>query len=488
MKKFAKLGVVFASVAVLGGVFVPASVPVLGATIVRAEEAVVKDARINITNIHDHEDGEGWTNIGNSVIEVHPGETVVVTTPVIPGYEYKGELYSHTYTYDGLVSGEYGGSVVSYFNHYRKVEEVTPPTTDPVTPPTDGGATAPTEPVTPPTTEPVAPPTEPEKPKGKYQYVYGVWDEVEKLEQSIKFSDNPLSLDDFISKYVPYGAELIEANMTAINDHLYDVVIKYNTNTKPTQPTEPEKPVEPVEPVTPPTEPTTPPVVEPEKPVGKKVSLGVAFDDIKFRVNLQSVVLYPGDTYSFDFADLDDSLKYFYGMSIGDFEVRGGKASFSYDDVADGEFYVLDFAKKPTTTPNQPTTPPTEPEKPVEPVKPTEPSKPADKPTEPVAPPKEDKPTVPTTPPSDNGKEAPVEEPTKPVEKPNTGKVDKPVVKPSVSEKPAQTVKPAVETQSTTASTPTAKTLPNTGEASSILSLVGAGLMGLAGLAKHRRD
>ncbi len=105
------------------------------------------------------------------------------------------------------------------------------------------------------------------------------------------------------------------------------------------------------------------------------------------------------------------------------------------------------------------------------------------KPTDPVTPPTDggaggdtatpptDTQTDPVTPPSDGGKETPVKE--------AAGKVS--------TEKVAET-KPAVETQSATATTPAAKTLPNTGEASSIFSLVGTGLIGLVGLIKRKND
>ncbi|MGQ7562217.1 LPXTG cell wall anchor domain-containing protein [Streptococcus suis] len=119
-------------------------------------------------------------------------------------------------------------------------------------------------------------------------------------------------------------------------------------------------------------------------------------------------------------------------------------------------------------TPAEPTTP-TEPETPVTPVEPTAPVSPS----EPTAPDTSTKPTTPTTP------TAPITPviSTNPIEVSNNQK----------SSTTKEEIKKVIPNHSTETNKKDVKTLPNTGDAGSVLSIIGSGLLSLGGYVALKR-
>ncbi|HEM5423870.1 TPA: LPXTG cell wall anchor domain-containing protein [Streptococcus suis] len=135
------------------------------------------------------------------------------------------------------------------------------------------------------------------------------------------------------------------------------------------------------------------------------------------------------------------------------------------------------------TTPTEPVTPvepttPTEPETPVTPVEPTAPTEPEtpvtpEEPTTPTEPVVPEEPTTPTEP------ETPITpvEPTTPIE----------VSKNQKSSTTKEEIKKVIPDNSTEAIKKDVKTLPNTGDAGSVLSIIGSGLLSLGGYVALKR-
>ncbi|CYU25580.1 LPXTG cell wall anchor domain-containing protein [Streptococcus suis] len=131
-------------------------------------------------------------------------------------------------------------------------------------------------------------------------------------------------------------------------------------------------------------------------------------------------------------------------------------------------------------TPDEPTTP-TEPETPVTPVEPTAPTEPETPvtPTEPTTPTEPETPVTPTEPTTPTESETPVTpvEPTTPIE----------VSKNQKSSTTKEEIKKVIPDNSTEAIKKDVKTLPNTGDAGSLLSIIGSGLLSLGGYVALKR-
>ncbi|MEI4340670.1 LPXTG cell wall anchor domain-containing protein [Streptococcus suis] len=131
-------------------------------------------------------------------------------------------------------------------------------------------------------------------------------------------------------------------------------------------------------------------------------------------------------------------------------------------------------------TPIEPTTP-TEPEAPVTPVEPTAPTEPETPvtPTEPTTPTEPETPVTPTEPTTPTEPETPVTpvEPTTPIE----------VSKNQKSSTTKEEIKKVIPDNSTEAIKKDVKTLPNTGDAGSVLSIIGSGLLSLGGYVALKR-
>ncbi|HHT7814826.1 TPA: LPXTG cell wall anchor domain-containing protein [Streptococcus suis] len=131
-------------------------------------------------------------------------------------------------------------------------------------------------------------------------------------------------------------------------------------------------------------------------------------------------------------------------------------------------------------TPVEPTTP-TEPEAPVTPVEPTAPTEPETPvtPTEPTTPTEPETPVTPTEPTTPTEPETPVTpvEPTTPIE----------VSKNQKSSTTKEEIKKVIPDNSTEAIKKDVKTLPNTGDAGSVLSIIGSGLLSLGGYVALKR-
>ncbi|HHT7668925.1 TPA: LPXTG cell wall anchor domain-containing protein [Streptococcus suis] len=128
-------------------------------------------------------------------------------------------------------------------------------------------------------------------------------------------------------------------------------------------------------------------------------------------------------------------------------------------------------------TPEEPTVP-TEPVTPVEPTAPTEPETPVT-PTEPTTPTEPETPVTPTEPTTPTESETPVTpvEPTTPIE----------VSKNQKSSTTKEEIKKVIPDNSTEAIKKDVKTLPNTGDAGSLLSIIGSGLLSLGGYVALKR-
>ncbi|HEM4138451.1 TPA: LPXTG cell wall anchor domain-containing protein [Streptococcus suis] len=131
-------------------------------------------------------------------------------------------------------------------------------------------------------------------------------------------------------------------------------------------------------------------------------------------------------------------------------------------------------------TPVEPTTP-IEPEAPVTPVEPTAPTEPETPvtPTEPTTPTEPETPVTPTEPTTPTEPETPVTpvEPTTPIE----------VSKNQKSSTTKEEIKKVIPDNSTEAIKKDVKTLPNTGDAGSLLSIIGSGLLSLGGYVALKR-
>ncbi|NQS52886.1 LPXTG cell wall anchor domain-containing protein [Streptococcus suis] len=131
-------------------------------------------------------------------------------------------------------------------------------------------------------------------------------------------------------------------------------------------------------------------------------------------------------------------------------------------------------------TPVEPTTP-IEPEAPVTPVEPTAPTEPETPvtPTEPTTPTEPETPATPTEPTTPTEPETPVTpvEPTTPIE----------VSKNQKSSTTKEEIKKVIPDNSTEAIKKDVKTLPNTGDAGSVLSIIGSGLLSLGGYVALKR-
>ncbi|CYX46004.1 LPXTG cell wall anchor domain-containing protein [Streptococcus suis] len=138
------------------------------------------------------------------------------------------------------------------------------------------------------------------------------------------------------------------------------------------------------------------------------------------------------------------------------------------------------------TTPTEPETPvtpveptaPTEPETPVTPVEPTTPTEP-ETPVTPVEPTTPTEPVVPEEPTTPTEPETPITpvEPTTPIE----------VSKNQKSSTTKEEIKKVIPDNSTEAIKKDVKTLPNTGDAGSLLSIIGSGLLSLGGYVALKR-
>ncbi|WP_437132828.1 LPXTG cell wall anchor domain-containing protein [Streptococcus suis] len=138
------------------------------------------------------------------------------------------------------------------------------------------------------------------------------------------------------------------------------------------------------------------------------------------------------------------------------------------------------------TTPTEPETPvtpveptaPTEPETPVTPVEPTTPTEP-ETPVTPVEPTTPTEPVVPEEPTTPTEPETPITpvEPTTPIE----------VSKNQKSSTTKEEIKKVIPDNSTEAIKKDVKTLPNTGDAGSLLSIIGRGLLSLGGYVALKR-
>ncbi|HGA1151019.1 TPA: LPXTG cell wall anchor domain-containing protein [Streptococcus suis] len=131
-------------------------------------------------------------------------------------------------------------------------------------------------------------------------------------------------------------------------------------------------------------------------------------------------------------------------------------------------------------TPVEPTTP-TEPEAPVTPVEPTTPTEPETPvtPIEPTTPTEPETPVTPEEPTTPTESETPVTpvEPTTPIE----------VSKNQKSSTTKEEIKKVIPDNSTEAIKKDVKTLPNTGDAGSLLSIIGSGLLSLGGYVALKR-
>ncbi|HFU3957750.1 TPA: LPXTG cell wall anchor domain-containing protein [Streptococcus suis] len=131
-------------------------------------------------------------------------------------------------------------------------------------------------------------------------------------------------------------------------------------------------------------------------------------------------------------------------------------------------------------TPVEPTTP-TEPEAPVTPVEPTTPTEPETPvtPIEPTTPTEPETPVTPEEPTTPTESETPVTpvEPTNPIE----------VSKNQKSSTTKEEIKKIIPDNSTEAIKKDVKTLPNTGDAGSLLSIIGSGLLSLGGYVALKR-
>ncbi|MGV3145284.1 LPXTG cell wall anchor domain-containing protein [Streptococcus parasuis] len=131
-------------------------------------------------------------------------------------------------------------------------------------------------------------------------------------------------------------------------------------------------------------------------------------------------------------------------------------------------------------TPVEPTTP-TEPEAPVTPVEPTTPTEPETPvtPIEPTTPTEPETPVTPVEPTTPTESETPVTpvEPTNPIE----------VSKNQKSSTTKEEIKKIIPDNSTEAIKKDVKTLPNTGDAGSLLSIIGSGLLSLGGYVALKR-
>ncbi|MDY7602197.1 LPXTG cell wall anchor domain-containing protein [Streptococcus suis] len=131
-------------------------------------------------------------------------------------------------------------------------------------------------------------------------------------------------------------------------------------------------------------------------------------------------------------------------------------------------------------TPVEPTTP-TEPEAPVTPVEPTTPTEPETPvtPIEPTTPTEPETPVTPEEPTTPTESETPVTpvEPTTPIE----------VSKNKKSSTTKEEIKKVIPDNSTEAIKKDVKTLPNTGDAGSLLSIIGSGLLSLGGYVALKR-
>ncbi|HEM3683285.1 TPA: LPXTG cell wall anchor domain-containing protein [Streptococcus suis] len=161
-------------------------------------------------------------------------------------------------------------------------------------------------------------------------------------------------------------------------------------------------------------------------------------------------------------------------------------------------------------TPAEPTTP-TEPEAPVTPVEPTTPTEPEAPvtPVEPTAPTEPEAPVTPAEPTTPTEPEAPVTpaEPTTPTEpeapvtpvEPTTSVTPTAPITPVISTNPIEVsnnqkssttkeeIKKVVPNHSTETNKKDVKTLPNTGDAGSVLSIIGSGLLSLGGYVALKR-
>ncbi|HFI0036105.1 TPA: LPXTG cell wall anchor domain-containing protein [Streptococcus suis] len=159
VKKFAKWGLALTSTLVLGGVVTPASVSLLSAPVVYAQDSP-------ITYTVRRFDYGGRVLIEEISYTIHPGETIQIVLDDIPGYELRLGLHSFPVSYDAvLADGVYSNTLL-----YNKVgisggdvqaPPVDTPTEKPVEKPTETPAEQPTEkPVETPTEKPVGQPAE----------------------------------------------------------------------------------------------------------------------------------------------------------------------------------------------------------------------------------------------------------------------------------------------------------------------------------------
>ncbi|HEL9598645.1 TPA: LPXTG cell wall anchor domain-containing protein [Streptococcus suis] len=166
VKKFAKWGLALTSTLVLGGVVTPASVSLLSAPVVYAQEVLYYKVH-HITWDLDNTD----TTVLEETLPIYPGETKTVSSHAkkIDGWHYDAsEDFSKPLTYSDVLSGKQNSIAVVYSRPagYKIVEEpAEQPTEKPAETPTEQPVEQPTEtptekPIEKPVEQPVETPTE----------------------------------------------------------------------------------------------------------------------------------------------------------------------------------------------------------------------------------------------------------------------------------------------------------------------------------------